>query len=174
MNDEHRLTDRDMAIEGYGQDYKGVLPDGTVTGLMSYDGRAFKHYVESGEDTWRHPRWERDYEDTPLRTPLELLATSIALPEMHTDECVYRGTHYEGNKMKSCGMSGYRFDYETKGYFERQVLRGEITLPAPAVFGAYGNIYIETGHKRDVRDIYWNWEESHNSGSFSKTESGAD
>lgn len=168
--DEH-LTDRDMAIEGYGQDYKGVLPDGTVTGVMSYDGNVFKHYVESGEDTWRHPRWERDYESTPLRPALEAIAANVQNPPMFTTEVVYRGTHYKRQPLESCEMNGWRYDYHDKMLFRRRVLEGEVKLPAPAVFSIYGNIYVEAGYEEEVRDLFWNWARSNAPQSQPKTQS---
>lgn len=173
MNEEHRLTDRDMAIEGYGQDYKGVLPDGTVTGIMSYDGKVFKHYVDTGGWSHRHEHWERDYEATPIRTALECLATSSDDP-MFTDEVSYEGTFYEKQPMESCQMGGWRYDYHDKMRFRRLVLRGEVTLPAPAVFSRYGNVYIEAGYEEEVRNLYWNWARSNGPQSASKTQNGAD
>jgi hypothetical protein len=157
MNQEDRLTDRDMAIEGYGQDYKGVLPDGTVTGVMSYDGRVFKHYVESGMWESRHPNWEQDYDETPLRTAFECLATKGSIPQMFTDEVCYKGTFYEREPMESCGMSGWKYDYHDKQRFRRKVLKGEVKFPAPAVFSKYGNVYIEEGYAQEVRDLFWKW-----------------
>lgn len=174
MNEEDRLSDRDMAIEGYGNTYKGVLPDGTVTGLMSYDGKVFEHYVNSGENVWRHQRWERDYEATPLRTPLELLGTGQGHSALRTDECFYNGVQYSAQPMESCGMSGWRYDLADKRAFERLVLKGDVKLPAPAVFSKYGNIYIESGHEAEVLDLYANWAESYGTRHQPKTRSGAD
>lgn len=171
---EERLTDRELAIEGYGTDYKGVLPDGTVTGVMSYDGRVFKHYVETGDNVWNHKRWEQDYTETPLRTALECLASEVVTPKMFTDECSYEGTFYERQPMESVGLTGWRYDYHDKMWFKRLVLRGEVTLPAPAVFSSYGNIYIEAGHEAEVLDLYANWAESNGTRYQSKTKGGAD
>jgi len=171
---ENQLTDRDMAIEGYGQDYKGVLPDGTVTGVMSYDGRVFKHYVESGKDTWRHEYWEQDYETTPLRSALEILATNVGHPQMFTDEIAYHGTEYERQPMESVGLTGWRYDLHDKRAFEKRVLSGDVKLPAPAVFSKYGNIYIEAGHEGEVLDLYADWAESYGTRHQPKTKSTGD
>lgn len=173
MNEEYRLSDREMAIEGYGQDYKGVLPDGTVTGIMSYDGRVFQHYVETGGWESRHEHWEQDYEGTPLKTALTLLGTGGDEP-MFTDEVVYEGTRYEKQPMESCEMSGWRYDFHDKMRFQRLVFRGEVTLPAPVVFSKYGNIYIEAGYEEEVRDQFWNWARSNANQSPTKTKSGGD
>lgn len=169
MNPENRLSDRDMAIEGYGTDYKGVLPDGTVTGVLSYDGRVFEHYVESGSWNNRHPKWEREYEKTPLRTPLEMMATEITTQAMKTDEEVYKGTYFEGEEMESAGLSGWKYDYHNKMNFRRAVLGDKIHLPAPAVFSSYGNIYIEEGHTDDVLDLYKEWKQSNVAASKSQS-----
>ncbi len=169
VKEEDKLTDREFAIEGYGTDYKGVLPDGTVTGIMSYDGKVFKHYVETGEGMWGHQFWERDYEGTPLRTALELLAVGESASAMKTDEVSYRGTFYESSEMESVGLSGWRYDYHDKKRFKRLVLSGEINLPAPAVFSQYGNIYIEEGYAEEVENIYWSWIEGTGSQSTPKT-----
>jgi len=174
MNTQDRLTARDMAIEGYGTDYKGVLPDGTVTGIMSYDGKVFKHYVESGEDTWRHEYWEQDYEATPLRTALELLATGHGHSTMRTDEVSYKGKFYSKEPMESVGLSGWKYDYHDKRRFRRLVMSGEVNLPAPAVFSKYNNIYIEAGHEAEVLELYANWAESNANRWGSKTKGGAD
>jgi hypothetical protein len=171
MNAEDRLTDREMAIEGYGTDYKGVLPDGTVTGVMSYDGKVFKHYVETGHWEGRHEYWEQDYEATPLRTALECLATKGVTPRMFTEEVVYDETHYQRQPMESCKMNGWRYNYHDKQRFRRLVLRGEVELPAPAVFFRYGNIYIEDGYEEEVRDLFWNWARSNSNQSRVKTQS---
>lgn len=174
MNEEDKLSDRDMAIEGYGQDYKGVLPDGTVTGVMSYDGRVFNHYVKTGCWSHRHEHWEQDYEATPLRSALEILATNVGHPAMKTDEVSYEGEYYSSQPMESCKMSGWRYDYHDKQRFRRLVLQGEVTLPAPAVFSKYGNIYIEAGYEEKVRDLFWNWARSNSTQSHVKTKGGAD
>lgn len=160
MNQNDRLSDRDMAIEGYGTDYKGVLPDGTVTGVMSYDGRVFKHYVESGTWNNRHPKWERDFRATPLRTPLEMMATNVTVQAMKTDEVAYKGTYFEGAEIESVGLSVWKYDYHNKMRFKRAVLGDKIHLPAPAVFSNYGNIYIEEGHVEAVLDLYKEWKQS--------------
>lgn len=169
MNPEDRLSDRDMAIEGYGTDYKGVLPDGTVTGIMSYDGRVFEHYVEG--PTWnnRHPKWEQDFRATPLRTPLEIMGTETFRPAMKTDEVSYKGTYFEGAEMESVGLSGWKYDYHNKMRFRRNVLGDKISLPAPAVFSQYGNIYIEEGHADEVLDLYKEWKQSNVAASKSQS-----
>lgn len=160
MNPEDRLSDRDMAIEGYGTDYKGVLPDGTVTGVMSYDGRVFEHYVESGTWNNRHPKWECKYEETPLKSPLEVMGENTFRPAMKTDEVSYKGTYFEGAEMESVGLNVWKYDYHNKMRFKRDVLGDKIHLPAPAVFSQYGNIYIEEGHVEEVLDLYNEWKQS--------------
>jgi hypothetical protein len=176
MNNEHKLTDREMAIEGYGTDYKGVLPDGTVTGVMSYNGSVFKHYVKSGKDTWRHKYWERDYEMTPLWYALETLGDGSSNAEMRTAECYYKGVQYSDQPMESVGLSGWKYDYHDKRRFRRLVMQGKVKLPAPAVFSKYHNIYIEAGHEAEVLDLYANWAETNANrwGTRSKTQNKAD
>lgn len=171
---EGKLSDRDMAIEGYGNDYKGVLPDGTVTGVMSYDGRVFKHYVETGGWSHRHEHWEQDYEATPLRSALEIMATNVGSVAMHTDEVVYEGTYYERQPLESVGLTGWRYDYHDKQRFRRLVLGGKIKLPAPAVFSSYGNIYIVEGYGEDVDEMFWEWARSNGNQSPAKTQSAGD
>jgi hypothetical protein len=173
MNEEDRLTDRDMAIEGYGNTVKGVLPDGTVTGVMSYDGKLFKHYVETGCWETRHKYWEQDYEKTPLKDALEQF---VAGDEMWTTEGSYRGVHYQKRPMESAGLSGWRYEYERKRAFRKAVLSGEITLPSPAIFNRYGNCYIDQRHIEQVEEAYWGFIEenyrhkhSHHSATKSKT-----
>lgn len=160
MSTDTHLSNREMAIEGYGTTYKGILPDGTATGLMSYNGDTFHHYVDTGKWKNRHAKWERNYDHTPLWYALEILGGNAGNKEMETAEVVYEGTYYESNPMESVGLTKWHHDYHNKMDFRRTVLAGEITLPAPAVFSKYGNIYIEEGYGDEVKQMFEDWAET--------------
>jgi hypothetical protein len=157
MSTENYLSNREMAIEGYGTTYKGILPDGTATGLMSYDGETFKHYVETGKWKTRHSRWERNYNHTPLWYALEMLGEGAPKDEMNLAEVVYEGTYYEPNPMENVGLDKWHYAYHDKMDFRKKVLAGKIRLPAPAVFTSYGDIYTEAGYGDEVKKIFEEW-----------------
>lgn len=164
------LSDRELAIE-YGRHVLGVLPDNTVTGIIAHKGQFWKSYIDTG--SWsKYPQWERDYDYTPLSSAL---VQFVGGEEMEINECVYEGTHYKSAPMESAGLSGWRYEYERKRRFRKEVLWGNITLPAPAVFNQYGNCYIEVGHTEEVDDLYWDFVEEnyeHRHSHYAATSSG--
>jgi hypothetical protein len=158
-NDGRQLTDWELAIE-YGRHVFGVLPDGTVTGVLAHKGQFWKSYIQ---DSDRYPRWEREYDHTPLEHALEGFVRD---EEMWVKECSYNGTYYQMTPIESASLSGWRFEHRRKLGFKKAVLRGDITLPAPAVFNSYGDCFIEVGHQDEIHDLFWsyvdaNWEKRH-------------
>lgn len=152
MNEEYELTDRELAIE-YGHHIKGILPCGTVTGVLTHNGEIWKSYVETGNWGGRHEMWDREYTMTPLRNAFQQYINGEEI--FIEGQVAYNGRSYDRAKMVSAGMGGWRFEYRRKIAFKKAVLSGEISLPAPAIFNRYGGCYIEEGYEEDVIEKYW-------------------
>lgn len=155
------MSDWDETIER-GRHIYGVLPDGTVTGVLCHprkDDVFYESYIE-GPGHPRFPRWEQHYERTPLGIALEEFAREGPLGDLAVLSCYYEGREYEGGGMEGGCLTGWRYEYERKVRFKRQVLRGNIELPAPAIFNRYGNVWIQEGYGEQVQDLYWEFVES--------------
>lgn len=153
------LSPWEEAIE-YGSHVFGVLPDKTVTGLLSYDGRFWKSYIHSWE---KYFQWEQQYDETPLADALEAFVEDR---EMWIAQCSYNGEEYAMAPMEGGALSSWRFEHRRKLGFKRAVLRGDYSLPAPAIFNRHGDCFIEAGNNQRVVDLYWeyvdeNWEHRH-------------
>lgn len=152
MNEEHILSERELAIE-YGTHIKGILPCGTVTGVLVHEGKIWKSYVETGGWENRHEMWDREYTMTPLRSAFQQFVDG---EEMFIEgQVAYNGRSYDEAPIVSAGMGGWRFEYRRKIAFKKAVLRNEISLPAPAIFNRYGACFIEEGYEDDVIEKYW-------------------
>lgn len=150
MKEVDRLSQRDEAIE-YGRHVFGVLPDGTVTGLLAHKGEYWESYVESGK--WsRFQDWEQDYQNTPLGEALE---SFVEGEEMWTTHTAYNGEEYQRRQLVSGTFSNWRFEYERKRAFQKAVLRGDVRLPTPAIFNRYGDCFIEEGSTDYLEERYW-------------------
>ena len=144
-------TDWEVAIE-YGRHIKGVLPDGTVTGVLAHEGNYWMSYVEDG--SWNGQNWVQDYINTPLGYALPAFVDGN---EMMVKNISYNGTLYEMAPMESAGFGGWRYEYRRKRKFMKKLLRGEIKAPAPIVFNRYGEPYIEEGYADELDELYWDF-----------------
>lgn len=151
------MTNWDEAVE-YGHHLKGVLPDGTVTGVLCHPSENvfFKSYMEGPEHP-RYPRWEREYQKTPLHEALEKFAKEGPTADLILKPVKYNDNIYYYGSMEGGCFTGWKYEYERKLSFRRSVLRGEIELPAPALFNKYGNVWIQEPHGEDVRELYWDF-----------------
>lgn len=150
----NELTPWEEAIE-YGEHIFGILPCGTTTAVLAHNGKLWKTYIDSGDDT-KWGTFERDYDRTPLRQPLEEFVHEGPMGEMVLDHVAYNGREYQPEEMEVC-FKGWRYEYERKRHFKRRVLKENISLPEPALFNRYGNCYTVSSAVDEVKDLYWNF-----------------
>lgn len=149
----NQLSEWDQAIE-YGEHLVGMLPDGTVTGLLVHDGNWFKSYMEGPEHT-RYPRWERDHDQTPLGDALESFAVDGGGAILTLEECYYNGTYYDTEDLVGGVLTGWEYEYERKRKFKKYILRGKIEIDAPVLFNRFGNIWTTEAFSNQLETKYW-------------------